>query len=71
MTENGRNVLRSYMARAGHGHRAAAAVIGCTEKTFTKKLNGYDGAEFFVGELIAMRNRYDISREDMNTIVLG
>ena len=62
MTENGKNLLQSYLVRFGHTHKDAAEVIGISEKTFTKKVNHYDGADFTLEEARALAKFYHINK---------
>lgn len=64
MTEKGKNLLQSYLVRVGHSHKDAAEVIGVTEKTFTRKVNHYDGADFTLEEARKLIKFYHISKSD-------
>lgn len=69
MSDTGRNIIRSYLVRYGHGYKNAAAVIGVSEKTFTKKMNGIDGAGITMFDLERLIKAYKITRSDVELIL--
>lgn len=68
MTENGKNILRSYIVRAGDTYKDAAECAGVTEKFFTKMMNHYNGAKFTMDQAKRLIGRYSISESDAMTI---
>lgn len=63
-----KKLLRSKMALFGDNYKSLADYIGVTEQTFGNKVNEYRGSEFTQGEILAIRERYKLSDEEVINI---
>ncbi len=63
-----KNALESIMKLYGDTGGALAKYIGVARSTFSAKINEKNGAEFTQGEIMAIKNRYNLSAEQIETI---
>lgn len=59
--------LMAAMARHGDTGGALAEYLGMARSTFSQKLNE-NGTEFTQGEIFAIKSRYNLSPEEIDTI---
>lgn len=63
-----KNLLESIMKLNGDTGNDLAAYLGIARSTFSLKLNETNGAEFVQGEIIKIKQRYDLSAEQIDNI---
>ena len=52
----------------GDRNEDLAEAIGISPQRFSAKLNGTGGAEFTMGEIRTIKDRYDLTAEEVNEI---
>lgn len=62
-----KKALRSVMALHGDTNRDLADLLGKTMQTISAKMNK-NGAEFTQGEIVKIRDRYNLTAEQIATI---
>jgi hypothetical protein len=62
------NKLRSMMALNGDTGNSLAEALGLSPQRFSAKINERNGAEFNQGEIMTIKERYDLSAEDIDSI---
>ena len=60
--------LRSVMVLHGDTNAVLAGVIGISPQTFSIKINERNGAEFTQSEISKIRERYNLSPEEVDDI---
>ena len=63
-----KNELEAAMKRYGDTGGTLAAFLGIGRSTFSLKLNETNGAEFTQREIIAIKSRYALTPEQVDTI---
>lgn len=62
------NILRSKMKLFGDTNASLADAIGCSAQRLSAKINETNGAEFNQGEIKAIKERYNLSHEEVDAI---
>ena len=62
------NKLRSLMVLHGETAKALSEAMGIAPQTFSAKLNARDGAEFTQSEIAFIKERYELSAQDVDDI---
>lgn len=60
--------MRSIMVLHGDTNAVLASVVGVSPQTFSVKINERNGAEFTQGEMSKIKERYNLSPEEMDDI---
>jgi len=60
--------MRSIMVLHGDTNAALASVIGISPQTFSVKINERNGSEFTQSEISKIRERYNLSPEEIDDI---
>lgn len=60
-----KNLLVSKMKLYGDTNATLASAIGISAQRFSAKLNGYQGAEFNQGEIQKIRERYNLTDNEI------
>lgn len=63
-----KNLLRSKMVLRGDTNRSLAEFLGISEPTLSMKLNEHRGREFTQGEIRKLRERYDLTDQEVTLI---
>ena len=63
-----KNLLESIMKLNGDTGNDLAVYLGIARSTFSLKLNETNGAEFVQGEIIKIKQRYNLSAEQIDNI---
>ena len=63
-----KNALESVMKLHGDTGGTLAQYIGIVRSTFSAKINETNGAEFTQGEILAIKQRYNLTAEQVNDI---
>lgn len=63
-----KNMLVGVMYSNGDTQDDLAKAIGCSLQRFNAKLNGRNGAEFTQGEISIIRNRYNLTPNQLDSI---
>lgn len=62
------NKLRAMMALHGDTGKVLSGVLNITQSRFSAKLTGRGGAQFTQGEIQAIKDRYDLTPEQVDDI---
>lgn len=62
------NILRSKMKLFGDTNASLADAIGCSAQRLSAKINETNGAEFNQSEIKAIKERYNLSHEEVDAI---
>lgn len=62
------NILRSKMKLFGDTNASLADAIGCSAQRLSAKINETNDAEFNQGEIKAIKERYNLSHEEVDAI---
>lgn len=60
--------LRSEMALYGDTYLTLSGYLGVTPNTLSNKINGYKGSQFNQSEIVAIRERYDLTDSEVMQI---
>ena len=63
-----KNMLVSKIKLYGDRQEDLASYIGISSQRFSMKLNGKDGAEFTQGEIAKVKERYNLTGEEVDAI---
>lgn len=63
-----KNILRSKMALRGDRYATLADAIGISQQRLSAKINEKNGAEFRLREVIMIKNRYNLSTSEVESI---
>lgn len=63
--------LKSVMVLHGDSGRSLSKYLGISETTFSTKLNRWRGSEFTQGEIQAIKDKYELTAEDVDSIFFG
>ena len=63
-----KNMLVSKMKLYGDRQEDLANYIGVSPQRFSCKLNGKDGAEFTQGEIVKVKEKYNLTGEEVDAI---
>ena len=63
-----KNKLVSKMKWHGDRNEDLAEAIGISQSRFSAKLNATDGAEFTMGEIRMIKDRYNLTSEEIDEI---
>ena len=63
-----KNYLEAVMKRHGDNCGILSEYLGIARGTFSAKINETNGAEFTQGEIIKIRQRYNLSAEELDEI---
>lgn len=61
-------LLKSKMVLHGDTNVTLAEALGITPQRLSAKLNEWEGAEFTQGEIIIIKDRYDLTPEEVDAI---
>lgn len=62
------NRLRAMMLLHGDNGKSLSKALGISSQRFSAKLNSVDGAEFKQGEIQIIKDRYQLTPEDIDNI---
>lgn len=62
------NILKSKMKLFGDTNALLAEAIGCSAQRLSAKINETNGAEFTQGEIKSIRERYNLTDEEVTDI---
>ena len=62
------NKLKSVMVLHGDTQEVLADAIGMSRVTLARKIHGTDGAQFLQKEIQAIKERYNLTAEDVDDI---
>lgn len=65
------NKLRAVMALHGDNGNILSKVLEISPQAFSAKLNGRNGREFTQSEIQAIKERYNLTAEDVDDIFFG
>lgn len=63
-----KNLLRSHVVRNGDSMERLAEGLGIQRSTLSAKMNEYRGAEFTQNEIRCIKERYQLTAEDVDEI---
>lgn len=63
-----KNQLKSIMTLHGDNNGKLAEYLGISESRFSAKINETNGAEFNKGEITKIKQKYDLSADDIDSI---
>ena len=63
-----KSILKSKMALFEDTAETLATAIGIANSTLSVKMNSYNGAEFTQGEIRKIKDRYDLTAEEVDLI---
>lgn len=61
-------LLKSKMVLFGDNNNSLSQALGIAYQTFSAKLNNYNGAEFTQGEIKTMKNRFELTSNEIDEI---
>lgn len=60
--------IKSVMVLNGDTLVTLSEVVGCTKETLSKKINEWEGSEFTQSEIKAIKDYYDLTPEEVDSI---
>lgn len=63
-----KNQLRSVMALHGENDGMLAEYLGISKSRFSAKINETGGAEFNQGEILKIKNKYNLTADEIDMI---
>ncbi len=63
-----KRLFKSKMALFGDTNASLAAFIGISPQRCSAKLNGTNGAEYTQGEILSIKNRWNLTSEEVDAI---
>lgn len=60
--------IKSLMVLNGDNLATLSKVVGCTRETLSKKINEWEGSEFTQSEIKVIKNRYNLTPEEVDQI---
>ena len=63
-----RNLLRAAMVRFGDTGEELSAALGIARSTLSAKMTSYKGADFTQNEILTIKNRYNLSANEIDEI---
>ncbi|WP_434351072.1 XRE family transcriptional regulator [Trichococcus flocculiformis] len=60
--------IKSLMVLNGDTLATLSEVVGCTKETLSKKINEWEGSEFTQSEIKAVKNYYNLTPEEVDSI---